>query len=226
MAVGNDRDMNLSAVEIRSAHDADLDRSAEVLGQAFTEYPWTQWTVDADNHVRRITELQRLALQHYGLAHGQVWVALVAGTIQSVAVWMDSRVEVPETVHRQLHPRMSELEGSRHRASVTAGNELHGWRPMSRHYYLATVGTAPAVQRQGLGARVLAPVLAAADSEGVGAFLETSSAANVAYYATLGFEVVGHRVIDGGGPDVWAMLRQRGQPGQKPGQKPETACGV
>ena len=45
------------------------------------------------------------------------------------------------------------------------------------------------------------------------AFLETSSESNVSFYASLGFEVVDHRVIADGvtggvGPDVWAMLRQ------------------
>ena len=36
-----------------------------------------------------------------------------------------------------------------------------------------------------------------------------SKTANVDYYTTFGFEIVSHRVIKDGGPDVWAMLRQR-----------------
>jgi hypothetical protein len=31
---------------------------------------------------------------------------------------------------------------------------------------------------------------------------------NLAFYSTYGFEVIGHRRIGGGGPDVWAMLRE------------------
>jgi hypothetical protein len=53
----------------------------------------------------------------------------------------------------------------------------------------------------------MGPVLAAADDEGVCAFLETSSKSNLDFYSRLRFEVVGHRRISGGGPDVWAMLR-------------------
>jgi len=51
-------------------------------------------------------------------------------------------------------------------------------------------------------------VLRRSDDDGVPAFLETSSTANVALYTSLGFEVTAHQLIDGGGPDVWAMLRR------------------
>jgi GNAT superfamily N-acetyltransferase len=69
------------------------------------------------------------------------------------------------------------------------------------------VGTRPPSQRRGLAALTLAPVLEAIDRDGVPAFLETSSTTNVAFYERLGFHVAGHRQIDGGGPEVWAMYR-------------------
>ena len=37
---------------------------------------------------------------------------------------------------------------------------------------------------------------------------ETSSVSNLAFYSTFGFEVIGHRRLRGGGPDVWAMFRK------------------
>ena len=66
----------------------------------------------------------------------------------------------------------------------------------------------PDQAHRGLASAVLLPVLRTADGESVSAFLETSSASNVAFYSTLGFEVADHRQISGGGPDVWAMLRR------------------
>jgi hypothetical protein len=91
-------------VEVRRANDADLDRAAVVLGEAFADYPWTTWTVDPDDHLRRITELQRIALRSYGLGFGQVWVGLVDGIVECAAVWMDSSVEVPASVREQTAP--------------------------------------------------------------------------------------------------------------------------
>jgi ribosomal protein S18 acetylase RimI-like enzyme len=202
--VGNVR---RAEIETRRGNPADLERASEVLGEAFADYPWTRWTVDPDDHVHRVTALQRLALQHYGLPFGQVWVSAVDGRVHSVAVWMDSAVVVPATVDDQLRPFTARLEGSRHDASVAAEHEVRGWRPEPRHYYLATIGTAPSMQGRGLARAALAPTLASAEDEGVCAFLETSSESNVAFYSTLGFEVADHRQISDGGPDVWAMLR-------------------
>ena len=54
----------------------------------------------------------------------------------------------------------------------------------------------------------MAPGLTNADREGVGSFLETSSASNLDFYSTFGFEVIDHKRLEGGGPDVWAMYRK------------------
>ena len=195
-------------IGVRRAESADLASAAEVLGRAFADYPWTRWTVDSDDHVRRVTELQRLAMESFGHPYGQVWVAVDDGAILSVAVWMDSRVVAPDEVSAASRAAARELEGVRHEASLAAENEISAWRPDEAHYYLAAVGTDPSVQRRGLAAKVLRPVLAAADEEGTLAYLETSSESNVALYSRLGFTVTAHFQIAGGGPDVWAMSRQ------------------
>ncbi|MCU1399248.1 MAG: GCN5-related N-acetyltransferase [Acidimicrobiales bacterium] len=196
------------AIVVRRATVDDVDRSAAVLGLAFADYAWTRWTVDADDHVRRVTGLQRLALQAYGLAFGQVWLAVVDGVAESVAVWMDSAVDIPSDVHLRIADATAALAGTRSRASLDAESQLNDWRPRQRHLYLATVGTSPTMQRQGLAERTITPMLATADDERIAAFLETSSETNVAFYRRLGFVTVDHRVIAGGGPDVWAMLRE------------------
>ena len=204
-SVGNDRTVQ---IDVRPGRLSDLDRASTVLGQAFSDYAWTRWTVDPDDHQHRVTELQRTALRCVGLPFGHVWVGVVEGIVQSVAVWMDSSIVVPSDVRHQVHRITTELEGVRHEASVAAEREITGWRPQERHFYLATVGTAAAMQRRGLASAVLLPVLRTGDDEGVCGFLETSSTSNVAFYSTLGFEIAHHRQISHGGPDVWAMLRR------------------
>ncbi len=195
-------------VDTRPAGPDDLRQGSEVLGEAFADYPWTRWTVDPDDHQARITQLQFLALENVGMPFGEVWLSSVDGTIQSVAVWMDSAVPVPSSVHDLMNAAVAELEGSSHDASLASAREIEDWRPTQRHFTLTVVGTAPTRQREGLGGRTLAPGLAAADREGAGSFLETSSASNLAFYATFGFEVIGHRRLRGGGPDVWALFRR------------------
>jgi GNAT superfamily N-acetyltransferase len=203
-------------IETRQAGPQDLKRASEVLGEAFADYPWTKWTVDPDDHQARITRLQLLALENLGLPFGEVRLSSLEGTIQSVAVWMDSAVRVPSSVYRSMDPVVAQLEGCRHNASLAAEREIAQWRPDQRHFTLAVLGTAPASQRKGLGTRTLAPGLSTADQQGAGSFLETSSASNLAFYATLGFEVVGHKRLEGDGPDVWAMYREHRPIGSRP----------
>jgi hypothetical protein len=195
-------------IETRQAGPDDLRPASQVLGEAFADYPWTRWTVDPDDHRERITRLQHLALENLALAFGTVWLSCVDGTVQSVAAWMDSAVPVPASVHLGMASAVAQLEGTRHDASIAAALEIEDWRPTPRHFTLGVLGTTPAKQREGLGSRTLMPGLDAADREGAGSFLETSSRSNLSFYSNFGFEVIGHRRIRGGGPDVWAMYRE------------------
>ena len=195
-------------IEVRRATIDDLDRSVEVLGLAFADYAWTRWTVDPQDHVSRIIALQRLALEGLGLPYGEVWLATVDGVIETVAVWMDSAVAIPPEASRQVAESSIAWAGARSAAFLAADAELSDWRPRRRHLLLATIGTAPGARRGGLATRVLEPMLAVADRGRTPAFLETSSPSNVVFYERLGFEVIDHRRITGGGPDAWAMLRE------------------
>ena len=150
-------------IETRRGH-ASMDRASEVLGEAFADYPWTRWTVDPEDHLRRVTALQRLALQHYGLPFGQVWVSAVDGVVHSVAVWMDSAVHVPA---RSMSSYVRAWSHSRVRATMRRSQP-------SAASGLAT-GTAPLpprrgrndarMQGRGLARAALAPVLTVADDE-------------------------------------------------------------
>lgn len=192
--------------QVRRAQLEELDELARVLADAFADYPWTRWTVDARDHRRRVEGLQRLTLERVGLPHGHVWVA-GAGTIEAVAIWTDSRTPPPARVWADMASEQRILEGDRHDAARAAELAVGRLRPERPHLYLGAVGTRTRSQRRGLGVAVLEPALAAADDEQLASFLETSSERNLRFYARLGFEIVEEVQIEGG-PPVWAMLRE------------------
>lgn len=80
------------------------------------------------------------------------------------------------------------------------------------HWYLWAVGVEPAYQRQGIGGRLLQPILARADEEQVPCYVETQVESNLPFYRKWGFVVVGQgQVLDQGLP-MWMMRREPRQP--------------
>ena len=76
------------------------------------------------------------------------------------------------------------------------------------YWYLGVLATSPDQQGQGLGERVLEPVLDSADRTGTAAWLETMSERNVGFYARRGFEVAREVDLPDGGPRCWLMYRE------------------
>ena len=76
-------------------------------------------------------------------------------------------------------------------------------------WYLLLLVVDPLVQRAGIGARLQAPGLKAADQEGLDCYLETQKLDNVAYYRRFGYEVVDELRPVPDGPSLWTMRRSR-----------------
>ena len=74
------------------------------------------------------------------------------------------------------------------------------------HWYLLLLGVEPKTQGRGLGGRLMAPMLAHADRQGLPCYLETSTPSNLPYYQARGFEVVGERRVPGAHL-YWGMAR-------------------
>ena len=122
-------------VRVRRATAADLDSAADALAEAFADYPWTRWTVDADGHVDRVRALQRLFIERVALPYGEVWVATDGnGTVIGAAIWSVPGVEVPASVLRDVDAQRAALEGGRSEASNRAEAHVAGSRPTTPHY--------------------------------------------------------------------------------------------
>lgn len=78
--------------------------------------------------------------------------------------------------------------------------------PRQPHWYLAVLSVEPESQGRGHGSALIKPGLAAADAQGVGAYLETQRERNLGFYERFGFELTEKLVIDGELP-VWLMWR-------------------
>lgn len=79
--------------------------------------------------------------------------------------------------------------------------------PPEPHWYLQVLGIRREAQGQGLGSRLLRPVLARADRDGLPCYLETADPANLAFYARFGFELARRVQLIPDGPPHYSMRR-------------------
>ena len=202
-SVMTDRDNTDTDDGVRRAEPGDLPAIADTLADAFTDYPWTRWTIAADDHPRRLRALQLYFAERVGLPYGRVWTARDNA---AAAVWTTPGTDVPPEVFTD--PELTALYGDRAVHAMAAEEFLAPHRPTRPSWFLATIGVRRDRQKAGLGAAVLAPGLAEADRTGHDAYLETADEKNVRFYARFGFEVTAEADLPGGGPRTWCMTRR------------------
>lgn len=188
---------------------ADLPAVLDVVDAAFAEDPCQQWlfgpAADPDAGRRALFEL--LVEEFFWLGH--VHVVATGGRLAGAAFWgppdrdafQGSRVDdlftaLAPHLGDELAPRLAEF------------GRAHGHRPAEPHLYLGVLGVHPDHQSKGLGAALLAPVLAECDRMGLLAHLESSNERNVPFYEHHGFVAVDAYRCGGDGPPLTIMTRR------------------
>jgi GNAT superfamily N-acetyltransferase len=107
-----------------------------------------------------------------------------------------------------LLPGVVRIFGRRAVPLLRALYTVEASHPTEPHYYLAFVGVEPRWQGRGIGAALLAPVLARCDEERMPAFLEASSPHNRALYERHAFTVTEEFKLGRTAPPQWRMWRK------------------
>jgi len=191
---------------VRPATLADLDGMAEALSLAFHDDPIMRWLFG--DEPPRPMRWTRPFFTVEGRRHLQHRTVYTADGHPGAAYWDPPGhwKSTPMGLLR-LAPVMARGIGRRTVKALQGLGRMeqaHGDHP--EHYYLAVLGTRPERQGHGIGAALMAPVLATCDAEGIGAYLESSKESNVPFYRRHGFEVVGE-VTFPSGPTIWPMWR-------------------
>lgn len=193
--------------EVRKATAADVDALSHVIARSFEDDPFWAFMFPGTDRLQRSARLTAFELTHVHLRNDEVWIT--DGDIQGGAMWAP-----PEKWHQSATetirglPATLRIFGRRSLRVLQAFNYIQAAHPPGPHYYLAVLGTDPAHQGKGVGSAVLQPVLDRCDAEGVGAFLESSKEANIAFYNRHGFEVTRRLDPPAGAPPLWAMWRE------------------
>ncbi|MGN6254058.1 MAG: GNAT family N-acetyltransferase [Solirubrobacterales bacterium] len=193
--------------EVSVASEVDRTTAAAALAEAFMDDPVAIWATPKDRH--RPGALRRFFGAVFD-THIEGEVVYVDSERRGAAIWaLPGRWQgsvrnqfrtAAAFAHPRHWPRLPRIVGG-----VVKAEQSH---PRTEHFYLATLGVTPDRQGEGIGSRLLAPVLEICDRDGVPAYLESSKHSNIAFYARHGFRVTGELRLPGGGPILYPMWRE------------------
>lgn len=202
-----------SAAEIVRLSGDRVDEAGAVLAAAFQDDPFVAYLLpDPERRRGRAGRWFMTTGVRYALRYGEVYAT--GGDVAGAAVWLapgGTEMTVPRMARAGMLAAPLRIgPGAFVRLMRFAGFEetLQHRHAPGPHWYLIVLGVDPAHQGEGIGGRLIAPVLAKADAAGRPCYLETMSEANLAFYRRHGFEVVGEGAAPAGGPYVWAMRRE------------------
>jgi GNAT superfamily N-acetyltransferase len=188
---------------------ADAPAAAELLGLAFADDPYMTWICPGG--VDHIHTFMDLAVA-YAIDHGHAYVVHDGedGAPAAAALWAgpDAR-QLPEE-RREYRQLFIEQRGDID-VLMDGFRLVAAAHPTEPHFYLNILGSRPELRGRGLGAALIAHVVAECDRQGLPAYLESSNPRNQTLYRRHGF-VAGEPVDmpDGSGVFVTPMWREPG----------------
>jgi ribosomal protein S18 acetylase RimI-like enzyme len=196
---------------VRLVRADDVDPLAGVLARAFDDDPIFRAILPDD--ARRRWALPRLFAEWTRRLHLRSGTSWTTDDHAGAALWSppgEWAITVPQQT--VMAPRMIRAFGSRVLVALRVLLAIESPHPREPpHYYLRVIGCDPSRQGQGLGAALLAPMLARCDAEGMPAYLESSNEKNLSFYRRHGFEEVGE-VTTHLGPKAFLMWRKWKKP--------------
>lgn len=168
------------------ATEVDLEPATQLLTDAFATDPVWGWAFPDRSD---LADWWRFSIRS---ALRFPWVR-VLGDFAACAIWIPpGESELTAQEEAEVEPMIRDLAGSRAEQLLELLERFESSHPEGPpHYYLSLLGTDPARRGNGYGMALLEQNLAAIDSEGMPAYLESSNPANDPRYERRGFRRVG-----------------------------------
>lgn len=194
--------------EVRRVGAERAEQVAALLGEAFAEDPLQDWIMEGVGAAER--PARRVDWWRFMLRHAPPGAEVhTTGDGSGAACWHPpGAAKPPPEVVGEFRRLVAELAGERAEAVLAGLARIAGRAPAEPHWHLAAVGVAPDRRSNGVGSRLLAPMLARCDRLGLGAYLESSNPRNLGFYRRLGFAVTGELCIVDERPVLTLMWRR------------------
>ena len=170
---------------------------AAVLAEAFAADPLQAWIMEGVEPAER--PARRTGWWSFMIRHAPPGAEVhVTGDGSGAACWHPPGAGKPAAeVVEEFRRMVADLAGDRAATVLASLARIAARAPAEPHWHLAAVGVSPDRRGNGVGARLLAPMLARCDRLGLPAYLESSNPGNLGFYRRLGFAVTGEvRTVD------------------------------
>jgi ribosomal protein S18 acetylase RimI-like enzyme len=191
-------------VIVRQIAHEDVPTLSVSLARAFFEDPVSQYLFP-DRRTNRLERYFRFQIRTMFLARGEAWTT---PDLKAASLWMPPTSKPPSMAEGVSQLPVIAILGRRTPRALRLVQMLESHHPRVPHFYLATIGTDPAMQGKGYGSALLSVVLSRCDAEAIPSYLESSKAENLSFYHRHGFEVVNEVVIPRTDVKLWLMWRE------------------
>ncbi len=205
--------MSFAIEELYKIQKKDVKTACQVLGKAFHDDPtWIHVIPDENERKKKLPAVFEYVVR-YSLTYGIVYAP--TENLEGFAAW------APHTTVDPSFWRL--LRSGAFRAAIKMGSEIgrkietlfkeidkdRREHMKDRSYlYLQAIGVLPEFQGQGLGGRLLKPMFAKADIEGIPIYLETETEKNMKMYSKYGFQTLKEGRAPGAEFPFWEMVRE------------------
>jgi ribosomal protein S18 acetylase RimI-like enzyme len=187
--------------------------AVNVLAAAFQNYPLLNYYYPDELTKKRIARYFSSFAVFSGIRYGEIYAT--SHNLEGVAVWIPSD-KYPVTFSRLLRSvplslifAFARYGGNKMRYLDQHIDAVHQRLAPFKHWFLHTVGVEPQSQGKGYAGKLLRPMLARIDEEGLPCYLETLDEHNVPLYEHLDFKVVDQATVPKTSLTNWAMLREK-----------------
>ncbi len=183
---------------------------SDVLTRAFFDDPMTMYIIPDDEKRRNVLPWFFKKAAQISQRYGDPFTT--AGKIDGAALWLPpgkTILSLPMMIRAGMLAAPFKFGLPTFMRFMSAMNHLehlHKRDIQPDHWYLFVLGVDPERQGQGVGGKLIQPVLERADKDQLPCYLETMKERNVTFYKKHGFEVVVDDQFKDG-PRYWTMKR-------------------
>jgi len=211
--ISQTEDMNI--IELLKNTEAE---AAQIYARAFERDPWFEYFLGKNHSHYGATLWFCSKIVRYSIQYGRVWGKVdnkdSIKKVLGLAVWLPPN-EQDISIYKMLQQGFYEapfkfgmIASVKVLQSLNITTKVHNEIISEPHWYLFCIGVDPPFQNNGIGTKIMYPVLQLADKSGISCYLDTASKRSLTFFTRLGFEVVREIPAEGDSPQWWAMLRK------------------